>query len=501
MIRAGVFGTNVVLETDDPTVKPLLEYQYEDEVFNFWVKHKQVQKIRGKIYEKTKKDPATGHTYYQLGLGWIAYIINTFAPYLSVQDVDTLKSAVFQETYRAYPFPELWDIQNSDVLHLLKYKFGLFTVYTGYGKTSCITVISKYLSDMGKKVLLVTPSTKARDELIKRIDSMYGIKVSTKKFGGSDRIQSLITSGFMNRIEVKNNDPAFLKELESFDAILCDEVEYCINPSGCYIFDHCTNVEYRYGFSGTADKKNGDMINFQNGLSDPSVARNRDLVTYFGPSLVYRKPLGKKIELIHIATRSMNGIKVADSGGNVYLDTMTTIFTDPGVCDVIDKIIEKYPRLFIPINNLQNIIYHWIETRWKGKFRVLLVKGAGQGKDEGYTYYDLSGTAKDLTLSEACDYIRNDLVDVIPSTSSGFRALDFPNLSNILLFASNIAGSVLQQIGRIARQDEMNIISITPVGKRKIPIYTKGCENRETMIKEYYKYCDITSVYINETDL
>ena len=90
-------------------------------------------------------------------------------------------SAVYQSTYRTQEFQELRDYQNQDILHCLKYKFGLFSCYTGYGKTTVIATLAKYYyNDLGKKVLLVTPQTKPRDELVKRIESSYGIKVSTK---------------------------------------------------------------------------------------------------------------------------------------------------------------------------------------------------------------------------------------------------------------------------------------------------------------------------------
>ena len=212
--------------------------------------------------------------------------------------------------------------------------------------------------------------------------------------------------------------------------------------------------------------------------------------------MVYRKPLNRIVNLVNIYTTSLYkpSFKAIDLSNNKYLDAMTTLFTCPEVCNLIMEIIKRYKNLFIPINNLESIIGTWIADYFLGRFRILLVCG------DGYLYYDLQGNQSKLSLTEACDYIRNDMVDVIPSTSSGFRALDFPNLSNILLFSGKIAGSVLQQIGRVARQPEMTIITLRPDGKRRIPIYSKGCEEREKMILEYYKYCDIRGFDINEID-
>ena len=64
----------------------------------------------------------------------------------------------------------------------------------------------------------------------------------------------MITSGLLNRKETKDpsKEPAFIQELESFDVVLVDEVEYCANPGGFYIFSHAVNAEVRFGFSGTS---------------------------------------------------------------------------------------------------------------------------------------------------------------------------------------------------------------------------------------------------------
>ena len=58
------------------------------------------------------------------------------------------------------------------------------------------------------------------------------------------------------------------------------------------------------------------------------------------------------------------------------------------------------------------------------------------------------------------------------------------------MIQGNIAGVVLQCVGRVARGSHMNIISLDSMFGKKIPVYTKGQEERDNMIKEYYKYCN-----------
>ena len=115
--------------------------------------------------------------------------------------------------------------------------------------------------------------------------------------------------------------------------------------------------------------------------------------------------------------------------------------------------------------------------------------------------YDLEGNKSNLTLQEASDYIARGEVDVIPSTSSGYRALSFDSLENIFLIQGNIAGVVLQCIGRVARGTHMNIISLDSMFGSRIPVYSKGQDERNEMIKSYYKYCNITESTVLESKL
>ena len=47
----------------------------------------------------------------------------------------------------------------------------------------------------------------------------------------------------------------------------------------------------------------------------------------------------------------------------------------------------------------------------------------------------------------------------------------------------------------------MNIISLDTLNGRKVPIYSKGIIERDKMIREYYKYCNINERTIDEVSL
>ena len=344
--------------------------------------------------------------------------------------------------------------------------------------------------------MIVTPGKKANDEICKRIKKLSGISIPTS----DGRISNIIVQGLLNRGDVK--DPEKRIELEkrwaSYDVIMADEVEYCVNSdSGQFLFDRFTGATMRYGFSGTADKKNAELISFQNGIDD-TVIRNRNLVKYFGPSVVFRLPTATDVNLIKVKTSAFADVMYTDEDfqGNKYLNITTKIFTTPSICEVILKIIKRFPKLYIPMNNLQSIINSWIDDWFIGKYRVLLICA------EGYIYYDLNGTRKKLkNLDEACEYVRDNKVDVIPSTSAGFRALDLPGLENVLLLTGKIAGTVLQSVGRAGRGTVMNIIGLDNISGRTIPIHTKGDLERDELIRQYYRYCQINESEIFENSL
>lgn len=501
VITVEIKGIDIFLTTDDElALKNYLETSRMETVYNPWLKRWTNERLVTKIYDgRIKRVSGFGFSVFKLGLGWAAYLSRILKPFITNEDYLKLISSILSDSYRTLPFPGLRDYQNEDILHILKYKLGLFTVYTGYGKTQVIATLANYAAcELGKKVMLITPGKKAEDELVKRCKNVFNLDVSR---GDTSSNVCCLKSNGASRSK-KFTDPELFKiekeNLSKFDWVLVDEVEYTINPGGQLLFSLLTGADHFLAFSGSADKYGGKCITFANGIDDV-VARNKDLVKYFGPSLVYRMPLTLDISNISILTSAFDGIKFnkkdENADKNVYLDIMSKIWTTPEICEVIVKLVKAYPKLYIPVNNLSNIINVWIDNYFMGKFRVLLICG------EGYIYYDLNGERTKLSLDQACEYIKSGKVDVIPSTSSGFRALDFPGLESILLISGKVAGVVLQTAGRVARSSHMNVISLYPRTGKKIPVYTKGMIHRNEMLQDYYKYCKSENIVIDEVNL
>lgn len=54
---------------------------------------------------------------------------------------------------------------------------------------------------------------------------------------------------------------------------------------------------------------------------------------------------------------------------------------------------------------------------------------------------------------------------------------------------------------RVARSKHFNIIALEPMMPKRIPVYSKGMDTRDEMIRNYYKYCTLRDVVINEDNL
>ena len=140
----------IVIRTDDPSVRYLLEVTTSETKFIPWKKSWGVIKTTTKVYDNKRVKPdSSGFWNFECGLGWAAYLINALKPYISQDDFeDICKNAIYSDSFRTFPFPELRDYQNEDALHLLKYRIGLMSCYTSYGRLICRT---RYKSETSGK--------------------------------------------------------------------------------------------------------------------------------------------------------------------------------------------------------------------------------------------------------------------------------------------------------------------------------------------------------------
>ena len=123
----------IIIITDDPSVKYLLQVTREETKYLPWRRKWGTQKITTKLYDRKKKLP-NGIEAFEVGLGWSGYLASMFKPYMTSEQYNALLSdAIYSENYRDIPFRELRQYQNEDILQVLKYRRGLLSCYTSYG--------------------------------------------------------------------------------------------------------------------------------------------------------------------------------------------------------------------------------------------------------------------------------------------------------------------------------------------------------------------------------
>ena len=94
MIRMSVYGINIILETDNPGVKYMLEYETTENKYSPWLKKWVDQKVKGKIYNRKYTDKKTGKIYFEIGVGFAAYLLKIFSGDISKEDYNDVCSSI-----------------------------------------------------------------------------------------------------------------------------------------------------------------------------------------------------------------------------------------------------------------------------------------------------------------------------------------------------------------------------------------------------------------------
>jgi primosomal protein N' len=163
MISIDIDGTDIILITDNHTLPEVFKYDTPSMVFDFKSRQMVWGSKKESIYESSRISKKSGLTKIKFKVGWGILLLNMFKSLLSPDDKEKILNTIYSSNFRTVPFPNLRDYQNEDILHLLKYKYGLFSCYTGYGKSEIIaTVINYVVNETNDKILILVPSKKIR---------------------------------------------------------------------------------------------------------------------------------------------------------------------------------------------------------------------------------------------------------------------------------------------------------------------------------------------------
>jgi len=465
------------------------------------------QSVTHTLYSTKKFDSAM---YFSAG----------FAPYLAYQLQDYLSDDQKLILSNSNPFYEpleiegLYDFQNEDLNKAFKYKRGLFSTNTSYGKTQTISKFADYLLGRGFRVLIATPGKGPLMEIERRYKKLTGSSVSGFKLGRELNFINL--NGFSRRNAFKNEDSKkqIAEYLAGVDVVLLDEAEYCVATGAKEVLHLVTNPKMIYGFSATCDKAKAEPVSAKNGIKG-NVTRNAALAGLVGFTLVYRKP-GEKYNL-HIHKVSSDvfyepGKEIiekkfynTDADGNPvkldvsYNEQVDIVYGNWKVMKFIERIMRKAGLIFMPINALR-IIDNYNKNLFKGEGEEVCIISA-RGIELFTSDAEGDKSMKHITLDELGEKVKSDPnLKLIMGTKTAFSALDLPGLQNIVLISAKLASVVLQCIGRCARGSDIKVYLPSPTTRKMCSSVYNDCETRRSLIMEYYSESNITEYFEEEKD-
>lgn len=413
----------------------------------------------------------------KLHRGFIYFLISM--NHMFIEDLDLIQEGLRSKVnIDVSSMDNLRSDQMRDLTSLLTLDMGLFQVMTGYGKTEVIATLLKYLESSGLRVMVVTSSSKAFDELMKRCEK-FDLQLDWR-YNIDKNINLVNAKGFFSA--VISRDEKVIEHAKATDILIFDEVEKCINPSVIqYMESYLSGRKGTYGFSATTNKVSTERI--YPGQPSYLHERNLNLVKYFGVATVYRLP-DASMKSIDLKRFTFPRWLEIDSENDTY-DTSylrdKLYLTDGFVGNMKDVINRLDKGIYIPINSKISINY-WLERLTE--YRILFISADG---------YVMNGQYYDLTQVKSM--MESNEIDLIFSTMSGYNSLDIPNIKSVLLLMSEMSpDNVLQAIGR-SREKSMTIAVIEY--DKTIPIYKKKREYQLEQVRGYYKNVNFNEEVIN----
>lgn len=129
-----VNNNKIFLTTNDNRIRSLLTVERFEKGYSPFTRKLGMVKKTYKIFDKRPKDLNNGMTLFEFSLGWVSYFARILKGIVPDDEYNQLVSSICTVNSRTIPFQELRDYQNEDVLFMLKYKRGVCSVYTSYGK-------------------------------------------------------------------------------------------------------------------------------------------------------------------------------------------------------------------------------------------------------------------------------------------------------------------------------------------------------------------------------
>lgn len=428
--------------------------------------------------------------------GFLTYLYRNYKNLLTEKSKQLILSEI--QSVSIPQFENLTRQQNSELSILTSQVRGINQSFTGSGKTEVIATLADYCVKNGEKCIILAPTDKACDEIRNRIHEKFGHECF-HYYDSNCCINVFNSRGFFESGKCQIEDP-FWKEVKW---CIADEVEKIFSNNVEDCFFEMENCHRWYGFSATADKKEGKPISDK--LCDPTIGRNLRIVKYFGFTTVYNKPSLKYIDLYEIACNRYVSLisdsketsddknsdnETSQSLGSGYLSYLD-IYFDEKLAKTIKRIAIKERQMFIPLSR-REVLTDWLQNWWTD-IPVIFINGSG------YQLWNNGLIQRYLTLTEVKELISTKQVKYVFGTVSAFNALDFQGLSNVMILAYSSASMVLQSIGRVLRGNSFKIF-LPYCSVNFDTQFTRDYKRRLSLILNYYNECKINRYYKTDRD-
>lgn len=324
---------------------------------------------------------------------------------------------------------EVRDYQNFAITKAIRDNRALFLSPTASGKSFIIYLIMRYHLELGRKILVVVPTTSLVDQMATDfVDYNRGQPLDIHKIrAGADKHKEagITITTWQSVYEMKKD------YFEKFDVIFGDEAHNFKAKSLTSILEKMPNLRYRYGLTGTLDG---------------SQTHQWVLEGLFGEVVQVTKTK-ELIDQGHLADLKIKSIVLKypdavrkENKGKTYQDEIDWIVTNQSRNNYIKNLSWNLKG-----NTL--ILFQYVDKHGKELYELLK-------QSEDHNVYFIHGGVKTEERERVRQDVRKTRGNIILASYGTFSTgINIPELDN-LIFASPSKGRIrnLQSIGRVLRK-------------------------------------------------
>ncbi len=147
---------------------------------------------------------------------------------------------------------DLYDFQNQAVKELIKFRWGICEIGTGGGKTA---IAAECIRQLKYKTLFVIDNKDLLMQTKDEYEQMLGVECGVVGMGQREWDKPITLATIQT---LAKHAKSFAGELSKFPLVLFDETHIIASKSFVTLSKYLTNTKYRFGFSATAKRDDGD---------------------------------------------------------------------------------------------------------------------------------------------------------------------------------------------------------------------------------------------------